>query len=106
MDVKRVWKTTKKCLPAVAVMTFGVANAAFAFTVPSSSDLAYEIYDVAVNDLLKGPIGFVGGLGLVAYGLYGAVMGQGSVGTTVLALCAGGGMAAADTITETMGFLM
>ena len=30
--------------------------------------LGYEVYDVAVNDLLKGPIGFVVGLGTIIFG--------------------------------------
>jgi hypothetical protein len=38
------------------------AGAAFAFTAPAATDFFYDIYDIGVNRMLKGPIGFVGGI--------------------------------------------
>jgi hypothetical protein len=82
------------------------AGAAWAFTEPASGTLAYRIYDVAVNQILQGPIGYVGGLGLVGMGLYSAVMGQGGAGRAILCLLSGGALAGANVITNSLGFLM
>ena len=40
----------------------------FALAVPDAADLGYAIYDTVVNDILSGPIGFVGGVLLVVLG--------------------------------------
>lgn len=39
------------------------AGNADAFTAPVAGSFAYDIYDVGVNDILKGPIGFAAGVG-------------------------------------------
>ena len=39
------------------------AGNAEAFTSPAAGSFAYDIYDVGVNDILKGPIGFAAGVG-------------------------------------------
>jgi len=35
---------------------------------PAVGDFGYDIYDIAVNDILQGPIGFVGGLATIVIG--------------------------------------
>ena len=90
----------------VALLQAVAPGAAEAFSAPTSGDLAYTVYDTAVNELLKGPIGFVAGLGLISFGLYQGVMGQGGVGTAVMSMLGGGAMASADTITDTLGSTM
>lgn len=55
---------------AYAVMTATVLVAsqnAMAITAPTTGSFAYDLYDVAVNDILNGAPGFVGGLAGVAY---------------------------------------
>jgi len=36
---------------------------ALAMTAPSTGSFAYDVYDIGVNSILKGPIGFIGGVG-------------------------------------------
>lgn len=54
-------KQTKIALLALVVLIFS-AGAALAFTAPAATDFFYDIYDIGVNKMLKGPIGFVGGI--------------------------------------------
>jgi len=56
----------KKTIAALSV--FGAtcllaASQADAFTAPASGSFAYDIYDIGVNSILKGPIGFAAGVG-------------------------------------------
>ena len=90
---------------AALFVAFG-AGGAFAFTPPSTGSMAYEIYDIAVNDILNGPIGYVAGLGMISFGLYAGVMGKGQISTSILSILAGGAVANAEGITNTLGFNM
>ena len=56
-----------RIVPAVlGVMFFIIIGDAEAITAPKAGALAYDLYDVGVNKLLKGPVGFIGGmLGIV-----------------------------------------
>lgn len=38
------------------------AVSAMAFTTPASTDFMYDLYDIGVNSILNGPIGFVGAI--------------------------------------------
>lgn len=49
-----------------AVMS--VPSVTFAFTTPGSGTFAYDVYDITVNKILKGPIGFVAGVAGVVLG--------------------------------------
>ena len=55
----------KKIITALAVGGACVlaAHQADAFTAPAAGSFAYDIYDVGINQILKGPIGFAGGVG-------------------------------------------
>jgi len=54
-------------IPAALGITFlMILGDAYGITAPDSKALAYDLYDVGVNKLLKGPVGFIGGmLGIV-----------------------------------------
>lgn len=54
-------KQTKIALLALVVLIVS-AGAALAFSAPAATDFFYDIYDIGVNKMLKGPIGFVGGI--------------------------------------------
>lgn len=54
-------KQTTIILLALVVLLVS-AGAALAFTAPAAGDFFYDVYDVGVNKMLKGPIGFVGGI--------------------------------------------
>ena len=47
-------------------VTFLIIGNVYGITAPEDDALAYDLYDVGVNKLLKGPVGFIGGmLGIV-----------------------------------------
>ncbi|AOF17083.1 TPA: conjugative transfer protein TraE [Yersinia enterocolitica] len=45
-----------------------IPTVAMAWTAPTAGDFGYQIYDVGVNKIAKGPIGFAGGAFLIAAG--------------------------------------
>jgi hypothetical protein len=40
----------------------------WAFTAPAAGDFGYDIYDITVNQILGGPIGFIGAVALIVWG--------------------------------------
>ena len=49
---------------AVPLLVLGSMSAS-AITAPAAGTFAFDLYDVAVNDMLKGPVGFVGGMAAI-----------------------------------------
>lgn len=87
-----------------AAVTASVATQAFAITAPTATtSFGYKIYDVAVNDMLNGPLGFVAGLGLVGYSF--TQLSQ-NWKLAALGIVGGSGVLQADTIVSTMGALI
>lgn len=43
-------------------------GSAHAISTPAVGSFAYDLYAITVNDLLKGPVGFVGGIAGMVYG--------------------------------------
>ena len=78
-------------------------NPAFAITAPSPGSSLYELYDIGVNQLLKGPLGFVGGVGCIVLG---AVNVFKHPLQAVPAILAGGAMLKADSIVTSMGMII
>ena len=60
----------------------------FAFETPSDGSFAYNVYDLFINDILTGAIGFVIAAGLILYAIFWAVRSN-IFGTIVCAICAG-----------------
>ncbi len=81
----------------------GVASLSFAMTAPVAGAFAFDIYDIGVNKILKGPIGFIAGLGAVVYS--GISMVKGDLMTAVPALLGGGAIIKSDTIASSLGML-
>ncbi len=88
---------------ALSIFMLLLAQDAQAVTAPAAGSFAYDIYSIAVQDILKGPIGFVCGLGAVAYGSVLAIR-QNIMGC-VPALLGGGALLKADTIVTSLGCL-
>ncbi len=78
--------------------------AAHAITAPATGSFAYSVYDIGVNDILKGPIGFVGGVGAVVWGAIAAV--QGRIMTAIPAILGGAAMLKADSIVSSLGAII
>lgn len=55
-------------LVSVAALGMLLAGPAGAFAVPAAGSFGYDIYDLVVNQILAGPIGFVGALALIVWG--------------------------------------
>ncbi len=77
---------------------------AVAFTAPVAGDLAFEIYDIVINDGVEGPIGAMFAVASVILGIFGIAnrnwwaMGGGFAGTTA--------MVAGEDIVTTVGFIV
>ncbi|WP_303745453.1 conjugative transfer protein TraE [Enterobacter hormaechei] len=52
----------------LALAALAVSQGAFAWTTPTAGSFGYNIYDIAIEKVAKGPIGFVGGGWLIALG--------------------------------------
>ena len=83
--------------------TMLAATAAHAFQAPAAGDLGYDIYDIVVNQGVKGPLGFVGGVAAFLFGvsrLFSNIMV--GIPTIVAAVC----LIRADTILQTFGMMV
>ena len=80
-----------------------IAASAHAFTAPVAGDLGYDIYDIVVNQGVKGPLGFVGGVAAFLFGvsrLFSNIMI--GIPTIVAAVC----LIKADSILQTFGMVI
>lgn len=76
----------------------------FAITAPAAGSFAFDVYDLAVTKILKGPIGFVSGLSAIVFGSFLAI--QSKILPCLLCLLAGGIIIKADTITVSLGMMI
>ncbi|MGB9879040.1 MAG: hypothetical protein ACPLGZ_03555 [Candidatus Pelagibacter ubique] len=95
----------KKALVS-GLKSFGVvalgASVGFAFTAPSSGGFAYDVYDIAVNQILKGPVGFVGGVASMVLGAISLVTGR--YLTAIPAVLGGAILLKADALVSSLGY--
>ncbi len=91
-------------LAVQVIMLFGRFGDAFAITTPVDGSFAYDIYDIGVNSILKGPIGFVAGVGAIIFGSIEAIRGQ--VLGAVPAILGGAALLKADAIVQTLGCII
>ena len=71
-----------------------------AFTAPAVGDFGYDIYDIVVNRILNGPIGFIGGVALIVFG---ATKIMTNWMMTILCIIAGTILIRADDLVVTLG---
>ena len=91
-------------LAVQAIMLFGQFGEALAVTAPTTGSFAYDIYNIGVNSILKGPIGFVAGVGAIVFGAIEAIRGQ--VMGSVPAILGGAALLKADSIVTTLGCII
>jgi len=103
-----------KALPVRTLITIDFAVTGFialilatslahAFSAPAAGDLGYDIYDIVVNQGVKGPLGFVGGVAAFLFGvsrLFSNIMI--GIPTIVAAVC----LIKADSILQTFGMMI
>ena len=92
-----------KVLLFTLFLVMAIVPSAFAITAPAAGSFAYDVYDMAVNSILKGPIGFVCGLAAVCFGAALAI--QQKIGGAIPALLGGAVLLKSDTIVTSMGLL-
>lgn len=88
----------------VAYAVLMLSPAAMAITAPTSGSFAYDVYDIAINKIVKGPIGFVAGAASIVIGAVAAITGR--VIAAVPAILGGAAIIKADTITTSLGALI
>lgn len=77
-----------------------VSGLAAAFTAPAAGDFGYDVYDIVVNQILNGPIGFIGGVALIVFG---ATKIMSNWMMTILCIIAGTILIRADDLVVTLG---
>ena len=89
----------------LAMMAFGAvilgAKIASAFVAPAAGTFAYTVYDVAVNQMLNGAIGFVGGVAAMAMGAVMAI--QQKIMLAIPCILGGAVLLNAETLITTLG---
>ena len=90
-------------LPMGAMMALGVGEA-LAWTTPTSGSFAYDVYDIGINQIAKGPIGFVAGAGLLAGGIF---LASRSAWVPAITMIIGSGILfKLDTIANSLGYVV
>ena len=84
----------------VAFLSF--AGQALAFVAPAAGSFAFDVYDLLINDIADGAIGFVIGAGLMVAALFLGISGRWTYAS--IAAVAGGLIANIDTLTTSLGY--
>ena len=78
-----------------------IQTSAYAMATPAAGSFAYDLYDIAVNQILTGPIGFVAG---VACMVVAAVMAIRQMLVPAVSVVLGGAfLLSADTVVSSIG---
>lgn len=75
----------------------------FAFNAPASGSFAYDVYDIGINKILEGPIGFVAGAGAMVYGA--TRLFTGAVFPAIISILGGAMFLKAPDLIESLGML-
>ncbi len=86
----------------VAAALIASSGAAIAFTAPTTTDLGYDIYDIVVNQGIKGAPGFVAAAIFIVFG-FGSLFQQ-RILPGIFGLVAGAALFAADNVVTSLGF--
>ncbi len=105
-QVKDIFLKNKKKAIFIAsgAIVIGGAATALAITAPTAGTFAYDVYDVAVNKMLDGPVGFVAGVGAMVVGAVCAI--QQKLGGAVPAILGGAVLLNADSLVTSLGMLI
>ena len=103
LTVKSRKAKTMGYLTLLSIISMVVAGAAMAITAPVTGDFAFNVYDIAVNDILMGPIGFVAGCFCVVAGV-GLAIQQKFIPAVATCVCAAV-LLGADALVVSMGMI-
>ena len=101
--VKKIAVSPATLTACATLALVAIASSAFAITAPVAGDFAYDVYDIGVNKIVKGPIGYVGGMSAIAFGAIQTVKGPPIL--AIPALIGGAAILKADAIVSTMGLI-
>ena len=87
-----------------ATLVLGLSGVASAITAPVAGSFAYDVYDIGVNKILQGPIGFVGGVMAIVIGAIAAIRAQ--IMLAIPAILGGAVILKADAITTSLGMIV
>lgn len=87
-------------------LTFAGVSAAMAFTSGggTTTGFAEDIYDIAVNQIIKGPIGFVVGAGCLGLGGWAAV--KQNIPMAICSALGGAAILKVDTLVDSLGMII
>jgi len=89
---------------AGAVMVLLLAGNSVAMTVPAAGSFAYDLYDIGVNQILLGPVGFTGGVACMCVA---AILAIRQMILPAAGVVLGGAfLLRANTVVETIGALI
>lgn len=88
----------------VALFILSFWSPVMAITAPTTGSFAYDIYDIAVDKILKGPIGFVGGVVAMVVGAIAAI--QARILLALPAVLGGALLLKADSIVASLGMIV
>jgi hypothetical protein len=89
---------------AGAVMVLLQAGNSVAMTVPAAGSFAYDLYDIGVNQILLGPVGFTGGVACMCVA---AILAIRQMILPAAGVVLGGAfLLRANTVVETIGALI
>jgi len=83
------------------LLVLALSPVAMAITAPAAGAFAYDVYDVAINSILKGPIGFVAGVVAIVFGAVAAIRAE--VMYAIPAILGGAILLKADSIVTSLG---
>ena len=68
LSTDRMAKTRQlQAITVLVTLCCLIASNAMAMTVPAAGSFAYDLYDIGVNQILLGPIGFVAGVACMVF---------------------------------------
>ncbi len=101
--VRKYWPELLQLFGLILAAVINLIPAdAMAWSTPSSGSFAYDVYDIAINKLAKGPIGFVGAAGMMVGAVVSAV--RGSLLGAGLFTIGAGILYKADSLVSSLGF--
>ncbi len=100
-------QTHTQKITIISALTVGclmVASNAFGLATPATGSFAYDLYDIGVNQMLLGPIGFVGGCGVMVLAAILAI--RQMLLPAAGAVLGGAFLLKADTVVQSVGALV
>lgn len=93
-------------ITALVVLTSAclLADNAMAMTAPGTGTFAYDLFDIGINQILKGPIGFVAGVACMVLAAVLAV--RQMLLPAVCSVLGGAFLLKADSVVETIGAII